>query len=80
MTVHGGKSLQFSHSAFPLVNDTLFEGGNSGSALYTIRVFFIIVGVRGGGGGNESVDSSKLSWPLLSFSLPLWRLDIDLAL
>ena len=61
MTVHGGRSLQFSHSAFPLVNDTRFETGIKGSALYTIRVFFIMVGVRGGEGGNESVDSSKFS-------------------
>ena len=80
MTVHGGKSLQFSHSAFPLVNDTRFADGKSRSALYTIWVFLIIVGVRGGGGGNESVDSSKFSWPLLLLSLALCKLDIDLAL
>ena len=49
MTVHGGKSLQFSHSAFPFVNDTRFADGKSWSALYTIWVFLIIVGVRGGG-------------------------------
>ena len=80
MTVHGGKSLQFSHSVFPLVKDTLFAVGNSGSALYTIRVFFIIVGVRGGGGGNESLDPRRFSWHLLSVSRALCRLDIDLAL
>jgi hypothetical protein len=80
MTVQGGKILQFSHSAFPLVNDTRLVNGSKGSALYTMRVFFIMVGVRGGGGGNESVDSSKFSWHFLSVSFALCKLDIDLAL